>query len=380
MGPGPQPFPLSSLTRESLEVALGFPRGKIEPPAIGAFHSDLAPPSAPRRTRLGDLGGGIADFFEISEVRGPASEAAASEARRARDGPAPLTEKAKEDERSAWANVLANGICGWSSFTDTGEAVDRRVEEGEHAESAPRAAERVGDHDSGAPWRTDPKRGAGDKPSVPRQGHLRDLSKKDGPADAGEVDEKSGDKAGKAKAPGLDPGWKQYRRDVEWQCRWLELRMKEVGGHIERYERMLRGIEQAKAEVAKAKETKEMASASVTSAEGDVAERKGDFAAENAEAPAKGSEPLVAPMKRRRRRDPERAKPPPPVLAAHPLFDEAEEAKREAREGPARAGGRGRRRGARARAPPPPPRERRARAETRRRPHAPHLDARADGR
>ena len=74
--------------------------------------------------------------------------------------PAPLTEKAKEDERSAWANVLANGISGWSSFTDTGEAVDRRVEEGEHAESAPRAAEHRSD--SGAPGASDPKRGAGD--------------------------------------------------------------------------------------------------------------------------------------------------------------------------------------------------------------------------
>ena len=34
--------------------------------------------------------------------------------------------------------------------------------------------------------------------------------------------------------------------DVEWQCRWLELRMKEVGGHIKRYERMLEGIERAR--------------------------------------------------------------------------------------------------------------------------------------
>jgi len=160
--------------------------------------------------------------------------------------PAPLTEKAKEDEKSAWADVLANGISGWSSFTDTGEAVDRRVEEGEHAESAPRAAEHRSD--SGAPGASDPKRGAGDKPSLARQGTSGDLSKKDGPAEAGEGDEKSGDKAGKdaaggkTKAPALDPGWKQYRRDVEWQCRWLELRMKEVGGHIQRYERMLRGI------------------------------------------------------------------------------------------------------------------------------------------
>lgn len=247
--------------------------------------------------------------------------------------PAPLSEEAKEDEKSAWANVLANGISGWSSFTDTGEAVDRRVEEGEHAESAPRAAEHR--TDSGAPGASDPKRGAEDKPAVPRQGNSGDLSKKDGPAEAGEGDEKSGDRAGKAKAPALDPGWKQYRRDVEWQCRWLELRMKEVSGHIQRYERMLRGIEQAKA---KAAEATESAIATETGSKAAPDERKIDPAEagpENAgpesasgrsERPE--SDPVVAPMKLRRRRDPEHAKYPPPVLAAHPLFDEAERLKR----------------------------------------------------
>ena len=260
--------------------------------------------------------------------------------------PAPLTEKVKEDEKSAWANVLANGISGWSSFTDTGEAVDRRVEDGEHAESAPRAAEHRSE--SGAPAASDPKRGAGDKPSVPRQGTSGDLSKKDGPAEAGEGDEKSGDKAGKAKAPALDPGWKQYRRDVEWQCRWLELRMKEVSGHIQRYERMLRGIEQAKQEAKAAKATEgEVGTATdgskaappddakvrlATDEPGPDADpaRRADVASLASERPADGPsdgsepDPLLAPMKLRRRRDPERAKPPPPVLAAHPLFDEAE--------------------------------------------------------
>ena len=33
---------------------------------------------------------------------------------------------------------------------------------------------------------------------------------------------------------------------MEWQCKWLELRMKEVNGHVTRYERMLRAIEAAK--------------------------------------------------------------------------------------------------------------------------------------
>jgi hypothetical protein len=254
--------------------------------------------------------------------------------------PAPLTEKAKEDEKSAWADVLANGISGWSSFTDTGEAVDRRVEEGEHAESAPRAAEHRSD--SGAPGASDPKRGAGDKPSLARQGTSGDLSKKDGPAEAGEGDEKSGDKAskdaagGKTKAPALDPGWKQYRRDVEWQCRWLELRMKEVGGHIQRYERMLRGIEQAKAKAAEA-----AAKDSEAGSKGAAPETRDDDGANDRsnetdrERSGPGSDPLVAKnvMKLRRRRDPDlRKKPPPPVLAAHPLFDEAKNRKRAAAE------------------------------------------------
>ena len=200
--------------------------------------------------------------------------------------PAPLTEKVKEDEKSAWANVLANGISGWSSFTDTGEAVDRRVEDGEHAESAPRAAEHRSE--SGAPAASDPKRGAGDKPSVPRQGTSGDLSKKDGPAEAGEGDEKSGDKAGKAKAPALDPGWKQYRRDVEWQCRWLELRMKEIGGHIERYEGALEEMERP---------------------------REATIGGASSPKPSAGDD-----LKRRRVADPSASPPPAPDFGAHPLF------------------------------------------------------------
>ena len=265
--------------------------------------------------------------------------------------PAPLTEKAKEDEKSAWADVLANGISGWSSFTDTGEAVDRRVEEGEHAESAPRAAEHRSD--SGAPGASDPKRGAGDKPSLARQGTSGDLSKKDGAAEAGEGDEKSGDKAGKdaaggkTKAPALDPGWKQYRRDVEWQCRWLELRMKEVGGHIQRYERMLRGIEQAKAKAENSEAKDSEAGAHV---KGAAPETKDDDGANDepneteTDRERSGpfrSDPFVAKnvMKLRRRRDPELSKkPPPPVLAAHPLFDEAENRKRAAAETKAKKG------------------------------------------
>jgi hypothetical protein len=51
---------------------------------IGAFRSDLALPSARGGPASVISASRIADFFEISEVRGSASEAAASEARRAR--------------------------------------------------------------------------------------------------------------------------------------------------------------------------------------------------------------------------------------------------------------------------------------------------------
>lgn len=42
---------------------------------------------------------------------------------------------------------------------------------------------------------------------------------------------------------GLDGSWRSERRELEWQCLWVELRMREIGRHVERYETRLREME-----------------------------------------------------------------------------------------------------------------------------------------
>ncbi|CAM6120222.1 unnamed protein product [Calypogeia fissa] len=37
----------------------------------------------------------------------------------------------------------------------------------------------------------------------------------------------------------LNAGWKKYRRGIEWRCRWLEIRLKELSARSERYDRLL---------------------------------------------------------------------------------------------------------------------------------------------
>lgn len=82
--PRPQAFAaLQSRTRGSRDRAPAFPRGETDPRAIGAFLSGLAPASARGRPASVISARRIADFFEISEGRGSASEAARG-ARRAR--------------------------------------------------------------------------------------------------------------------------------------------------------------------------------------------------------------------------------------------------------------------------------------------------------
>lgn len=219
--------------------------------------------------------------------------------------------KAADAKSSPWADVLRKGVEGWSSYSDTGDAGDRRTEEeGPFAESSRRAA----GADSGAAGVSDRAPGGGDKPSLPRAGTSGHLSK-DPCAAAGSgadpVDaDKPGDKAsrdaggGHQKRVALDAGWKQHRRDVEWQCRWLELRMKEVGGHIKRYERMLEGIERARRREST-----------------DPAEPDAGFdptPADDADAHAANEKGVV--VKRRRRKASDDSSPPAPVLVTHPLF------------------------------------------------------------
>ena len=78
--------------------------------------------------------------------------------------------KAADAKSSPWADVLRKGVEGWSSYSDTGDAGDRRTEEeGPFAESSRRAA----GADSGAAGVSDRAPGGGDKPSLPPRGHLR---------------------------------------------------------------------------------------------------------------------------------------------------------------------------------------------------------------
>ena len=82
--PRPQAFAaLQSRTRGSRDRAPAFPCGEADPRAIGAFRSGLAPASARGGPASVISARRIADFFEISEGRGSASEAARG-ARRAR--------------------------------------------------------------------------------------------------------------------------------------------------------------------------------------------------------------------------------------------------------------------------------------------------------
>ena len=246
--------------------------------------------------------------------------------------------KAADAKSSPWADVLRKGVEGWSSYSDTGDAGDRRTEEeGPFAESSRRAA----GADSGAAGVSDRAPGGGDKPSLPRAGTSGHLSKDPSAAAGSGADpvdaDKPGDKAsrdaggGHQKRAALDAGWKQHRRDVEWQCRWLELRMKEVGGHIKRYERMLEGIERARRREGS------------DPAEPDAAP---DPTPADDDAHAAGEKGVV--VKRRRRKASDDSSPPAPVLVTHPLFPADGAA------GPGAPGrGRPRRRRPRGRRPPP---------------------------
>lgn len=237
---------------------------------------------------------------------------------------------------------MAHGIDGWSSFSDTGSegALGDVEEPGTGAESERAGAQAgAGGHDRPA--------AAGASEAVTAEASTRGgeagtvAGKEKSTAGAeGDVKEakegkqkegKDKDKEGKRAA--IDVQWKQYRRDVEWQCRWLELRMKEINGHIGRYERMLRGFERLK----RAREE-----VSPPEAENDAAENGDERPAAEAEAVGAGGETdktdegegtegaaaasgVVEPVseqheqkqKKRRKRDTGK---PPEIVIKHPFF------------------------------------------------------------
>ena len=173
-------------------------------------------------------------------------------------GTAAATKGVRGAKATPWAAALEKGVEGWSSFTETGSGEDIRTEDGSREvgtargfAQAPRrqrgrpaadgpVAARSGDDAKSADAKSGGGTGAaaasGADGKAPSGGGATVAAKRDAKDPA----------AGAGKRPALDQGWRQYRRDVEWQCRWLELRMVEIDGHVDRYQRMLDGIERAK--------------------------------------------------------------------------------------------------------------------------------------
>lgn len=177
-------------------------------------------------------------------------------------GTAAATKGVRGAKATPWAAALEKGVEGWSSFTETGSGEDIRTEDGsrEVVDSA-RVRAGAAAASAGAPAADGPvaARSGGDAKSADAKsgggtGAAAASGAADGKAPSGAADATVAAKRADAKdpnnpagkRPALDQGWRLYRRDVEWQCRWLELRMVEIDGHVDRYQRMLDGIERAK--------------------------------------------------------------------------------------------------------------------------------------
>ena len=175
-------------------------------------------------------------------------------------GTAAATKGVRGARATPWAAALEKGVEGWSSFTETGSGEDIRTEDGsrEVVDSA-RVRAGAAAASAGAPAADGPvaARSGGDGKSADAKSGggtgAAAASGADGKAPSGGGDATVAAKRDAkdpnnpaGKRPALDQGWRLYRRDVEWQCRWLELRMVEIDGHVDRYQRMLDGIERAK--------------------------------------------------------------------------------------------------------------------------------------
>ena len=114
----------------------------------------------------------------------------------------------KEDKRpSQWREILSAGVDGWSSFSDT-------------------CSDEPNEKDRGNNNITTSKSGLEVQQQQHQQTNHHHHHQK----------EKS--------YPSLDVHWKQERRDIEWQCLWLELRLKELQSHKNRYEKKLKLLDE----------------------------------------------------------------------------------------------------------------------------------------
>lgn len=113
--------------------------------------------------------------------------------------------KKREKHPSQWREILSAGVDGWSSFSDTcsDEPNENFAKEGTTTTAT---------NDNGA------------SEQVQQQIHHHHQKEKS--------------------YPSLDLHWKQERRDIEWQCLWLELRLKELQSHKKRYERKLKLLDE----------------------------------------------------------------------------------------------------------------------------------------
>ena len=157
---------------------------------------------------------------------------------------------------SPWCDILAAGVDDWSEYSDTDSDRDafdvddagapsalhvdglRRKQTTDDGFRALRASggsarESGSGHESAG----GAKDGAG--------GENGDGAHGDGDSDdrgVGRRTSASGTHARGGKI-GLDGAWRSARRGLEWQCAWIELRMREIGRHVERYAARLEAMD-----------------------------------------------------------------------------------------------------------------------------------------
>lgn len=165
-----------------------------------------------------------------------------------------------------WHDVLAQGVDHWSDFSDTDDERahddDTPATNARHVGGAPiassavsaRGCDRVSDRSSGECAREmsagleGASAGEDGARTRPEGGSDAELAGRAGRAAGGDGDDGVSDGAnvrpgsGWAKL-GLGASWRGERRDLEWQCLWIELRMREISRHVTRYEARLRAIQ-----------------------------------------------------------------------------------------------------------------------------------------
>ena len=117
------------------------------------------------------------------------------------------SKKMKEDKRpSQWREILSAGVDGWSSFSDTCSDEPNEKDRGNNNITTSKSVLEVQQQQH---------------QQTNHHFHQKEKS-----------------------YPSLDVHWKQERRDIEWQCLWLELRLKELQSHKNRYEKKLKLLDE----------------------------------------------------------------------------------------------------------------------------------------